>query len=57
MWLTLFTLAEPNQRMTLKAVAEHPWVTGEDGAVPEYFCWCKRKAEEKEETVAEIADS
>ncbi|CAE6075206.1 unnamed protein product [Arabidopsis arenosa] len=49
---------DPNQRMTLKAVAEHPWVTGEDGAISEYFCWCKRKAEEEEEpngieTVAE----
>lgn len=55
-------MADPNQRMTLKAVAEHPWITGEDGAIPDYFCWCKRKAEEKEETngiktVAELADS
>ncbi|ESQ37493.1 hypothetical protein EUTSA_v10002549mg [Eutrema salsugineum] len=53
---------DPNKRMTLKAVAEHPWVTGEDGVVPEYFCWCKRKAQEEEahngiEMVAEIADS
>ncbi|CAH2065367.1 unnamed protein product [Thlaspi arvense] len=58
---------DPKQRMTLKDVAEHPWVTGEDGAVPEYFCWCKRKAQEEEEeeeeapngieTVDEVADS
>ncbi|XP_010425949.1 PREDICTED: serine/threonine-protein kinase GRIK1-like [Camelina sativa] len=41
---------DPNQRMTLKAVAEHPWVTGEDGAISEYFCWCKRKAGEEETT-------
>ncbi|XP_010503172.1 PREDICTED: serine/threonine-protein kinase GRIK1 [Camelina sativa] len=39
---------DPNQRMTLKAVAEHPWVTGEDGAISEYLCWCKRKAGEEE---------
>lgn len=40
---------DPNQRMTLKAVAEHPWITGEDGAISEYCCWCKRKAEEEED--------
>jgi len=42
-------VADPNQRMTLKAVAEHPWITGEDGAISEYCCWCKRKAEEEED--------
>ncbi|CAN8255030.1 unnamed protein product [Cochlearia groenlandica] len=50
---------DPNQRMTLKDVAEHLWVTGEDGAVPEYFCWCKRKTEEENEApnVIKITDS
>jgi [calcium/calmodulin-dependent protein kinase] kinase len=33
--------------MTLKNVSEHPWVIGEDGHVPEYFCWCKRNAASK----------
>ncbi|EOA24150.1 hypothetical protein CARUB_v10017384mg [Capsella rubella] len=49
---------DPNQRMTLKAVAEHPWVTGEDGAISEYFCWCKRKAREEEQPngIANVAE-
>lgn len=52
--------ADPKERMTLKAVAEHPWVIGEDGDTPEYLCWCKRRAEEASngiETVAEMVDS
>ncbi|KAJ4890532.1 Serine/threonine-protein kinase GRIK1 [Raphanus sativus] len=51
---------DPKERMTLKAVAEHPWVIGEDGDTPEYLCWCKRRAEEASngiETVAEMVDS
>lgn len=39
---------EPNMRMTLKAVAEHTWVIGEYGPVPQYLCWCKRKREESD---------
>ncbi|CAA7030961.1 unnamed protein product [Microthlaspi erraticum] len=41
---------DPKQRMTLKAVADHPWVTGEDGAIQEYCCWCKRRADEELES-------
>ncbi|MQL71197.1 hypothetical protein Taro_003503 [Colocasia esculenta] len=33
-----------NLRMTLRAVAEHPWVVGEDGPVSEYLCRCKRNS-------------
>ncbi|XP_057549808.1 serine/threonine-protein kinase GRIK1-like isoform X2 [Amaranthus tricolor] len=33
---------DPNQRLTLAMVAEHPWVIGEDGPLPEFSCWCKR---------------
>ncbi|KAE8038860.1 hypothetical protein FH972_011330 [Carpinus fangiana] len=40
---------EPNMRMTLKAVAEHTWVTVEDGPIPQYLCWCKRKRLQREE--------
>lgn len=40
---------EPNMRMTLKAVAEHSWVTGEDGPISQYLCWCKRKKLQREE--------
>lgn len=42
--------AEPNERLTLAAVAEHTWVIGEDGPVPQYLCWCKRKNLPKEES-------
>uniref|UniRef100_A0A1J3JAN6 non-specific serine/threonine protein kinase n=1 Tax=Noccaea caerulescens TaxID=107243 RepID=A0A1J3JAN6_NOCCA len=54
----------PSERMTLKTVSEHPWVIGEDGHVPEYFCCCKRnsalKIEQEEEEAngtSEISDS
>ncbi|CAO2824544.1 unnamed protein product [Amaranthus hypochondriacus] len=33
---------DPNQRLTLAMVGEHPWVIGEDGPLPEFSCWCKR---------------
>ncbi|KAL4336072.1 hypothetical protein GQ457_07G036200 [Hibiscus cannabinus] len=33
---------DPKHRMTLNDVAEHPWVMGEDGPIPQYLCWCKR---------------
>lgn len=42
------SFAEPNMRMTLKAVAEHTWVIGEYGPVPQYLCWCNRKREESD---------
>ncbi|XP_048324389.2 serine/threonine-protein kinase GRIK2 isoform X4 [Ziziphus jujuba] len=35
---------EPGQRMTLNAIAEHSWVIGDDGPIPQYLCWCKRKS-------------
>lgn len=56
-------VADPSERMTLKTVSEHPWVVGEDGHVPEYFCCCKRssalKIEQEEEAngTSEISDS
>ncbi|KAG5566743.1 hypothetical protein RHGRI_002325 [Rhododendron griersonianum] len=34
---------DPIHRMTLEAVAEHAWVMGEEGPIPQYLCWCKRK--------------
>ncbi|KAL4560918.1 hypothetical protein LXL04_033074 [Taraxacum kok-saghyz] len=33
---------DPMERMSLKTVAEHPWVVGDEGRVPEFVCWCKR---------------
>ncbi|KAI3461444.1 hypothetical protein Pfo_018107 [Paulownia fortunei] len=33
---------DPSQRMTLENVAQHAWVIGEEGPLPEYLCWCKR---------------
>ncbi|KAK4483405.1 hypothetical protein RD792_010591 [Penstemon davidsonii] len=34
---------DPRQRMTLENAAEHAWVIGEEGPIPQYLCWCKRK--------------
>ena len=42
-------MADPKQRMTLDAVAEHPWVVGEDGPLPEFLCWCKRNSSQRNE--------
>lgn len=33
---------DPVQRMTISAVADHAWVIGEEGPIPQYLCWCKR---------------
>ncbi|KAE8734791.1 Serine/threonine-protein kinase GRIK2 [Hibiscus syriacus] len=33
---------DPKHRTTLNDVAEHSWVRGEDGPIPQYLCWCKR---------------
>ncbi|KAF7823413.1 serine/threonine-protein kinase GRIK1-like [Senna tora] len=35
---------DPKLRMTLSDVAEHSWVIGEDGPIPEYLCWCQRQS-------------
>ncbi|XP_031387901.1 serine/threonine-protein kinase GRIK1 isoform X2 [Punica granatum] len=35
---------DPTQRLTLEAVASHEWLIGEDGPIPQYLCWCKRKS-------------
>ncbi|KAK4440750.1 Serine/threonine-protein kinase GRIK2 [Sesamum alatum] len=34
---------DPRQRMTLESVAQHAWVVGEEGPIPQYLCWCKRQ--------------
>lgn len=39
----LVVVADPSERMTLKNVLEHPWVMEEEGHVPEYICFCKRR--------------
>lgn len=39
---------DPRDRMTLGDVAEHAWVIGEEGPLPQYLCWCKRKRLQKE---------
>lgn len=38
-----FHYADPAMRMTLENVAEHSWVVGNDGRMPHYLCWCKRR--------------
>ncbi|XP_004505984.1 serine/threonine-protein kinase GRIK2-like [Cicer arietinum] len=40
---------DPKQRMTLGDVAADSWVIGDDGPIPEYLCWCKRKNLERED--------
>ncbi|KAI3450547.1 hypothetical protein Pfo_007212 [Paulownia fortunei] len=39
---------DPRQRMTLENVAQHAWVIGEEGPIPQYLCWCKRSRLQKE---------
>lgn len=34
--------ADPEQRISLANVAEHPWVVAEEGPIPPYLCWCGR---------------
>ncbi|KAL2471192.1 Serine/threonine-protein kinase GRIK2 [Abeliophyllum distichum] len=33
---------DPLRRMTLEDVAQHAWVVGEEGPLPQFLCWCKR---------------
>ncbi|CAN6695715.1 unnamed protein product [Malus baccata var. baccata] len=35
---------DPNMRLTLEAVAEHTWVIGDDGPIPQFSCWCRGKS-------------
>lgn len=35
-------LTDPIQRPTLEMVAVHPWVVGDMGLIPHFFCWCNR---------------
>ncbi|OVA10156.1 Protein kinase domain [Macleaya cordata] len=39
---------DPKHRLTLNAIAEHPWVVGEEGPIPQYLCRCKRGKRNKE---------
>ncbi|KAJ4848915.1 Serine/threonine-protein kinase grik2 [Turnera subulata] len=41
---------DPMQRLTLDAVANHTWVLGEYGPLPQYLCWCKRTSMRMEES-------
>ncbi|KAK9128131.1 hypothetical protein Syun_016928 [Stephania yunnanensis] len=41
---------DPKQRMSLNAVAVHPWVVEEEGPIPQYLCRCKRKVLQIEES-------
>lgn len=40
---------DPNQRLTLEVVAQHPWVIGEEGPLPGFLCWCKRNSLQRED--------
>ncbi|KAK4286456.1 hypothetical protein QN277_003011 [Acacia crassicarpa] len=40
---------DPELRLTLGDVAKHSWFIGNDGPIPEYLCWCKRKTLERED--------
>ncbi|MCL7051320.1 hypothetical protein MKW94_005917 [Papaver nudicaule] len=32
---------DPQYRLTLSAIVEHPWVLGEEGPIPQHVCRCK----------------
>ncbi|CAL4926940.1 unnamed protein product [Urochloa decumbens] len=38
--LQRFLCKDPGDRIILQAAAEHPWVVGDKGPVPEYICRC-----------------
>lgn len=46
----LNNFSDPKQRMTLNDVAEHCWVIGDDGPIPQYLCWCTRNIHQREES-------
>ncbi|CAH9144216.1 unnamed protein product [Cuscuta epithymum] len=37
---------DPSQRMSLEDVAQHEWVIGDQGRIPEYNCWCRTAREQ-----------
>ncbi|XP_071700082.1 serine/threonine-protein kinase GRIK2-like [Rutidosis leptorrhynchoides] len=39
---------DPTQRLTLERVADHPWVVGDEGPMPQFLCWCKRNKIQRE---------
>ncbi|PIN14048.1 Serine/threonine protein kinase [Handroanthus impetiginosus] len=39
---------DPRQRMILENVAQHAWVVGEEGPIPQYLCWCNRTRLQRE---------
>ncbi|XP_019052845.1 PREDICTED: LOW QUALITY PROTEIN: serine/threonine-protein kinase GRIK1 [Nelumbo nucifera] len=41
---------DPQHRLTLEAVEQHPWVIGEDGPIPRYICRCKRTSFQREKS-------
>lgn len=41
---------DPRRRLTLGDVADHSWVKGDDGPIPEYLCWCKRQFLERDDS-------
>ncbi|KAH6765561.1 geminivirus rep interacting kinase 2 [Perilla frutescens var. hirtella] len=42
---------DPGERMTLENVAQHAWVVGEGGPIPQFLCWCKRKRLQRESSI------
>ncbi|KAJ4977780.1 hypothetical protein NE237_008560 [Protea cynaroides] len=44
---------DPKQRLSLDAVAQHPWVVGDEGSIPQYLCRCKRENSQRENLVSE----
>ncbi|KAL3849432.1 hypothetical protein ACJIZ3_011314 [Penstemon smallii] len=45
---------DPRQRMTLENVAEHAWVIGEEGPIPQYLCWCKQMQTQQAERSGDV---
>ncbi|KAJ4970304.1 hypothetical protein NE237_003403 [Protea cynaroides] len=45
---------DPNQRLTLDAVARHSWVVEDEGPIPWYLCRCRRGSAQQEESVGGV---